>query len=187
MRLPALLIATLIYVSSFADTKELWTIMPDSITACSKSDVMSVNDSTDVLTVEVSSTYTIQAVTLSTKENEEKVFCVIKTFSAPEKESELAIYDSAWTLINEKRFSLSDILGEKASTNIGLYFDPLLISALFSDSCRIKVQIADFMLSDDEKKEIAKSIGINYDTENTNSSLQLTRTLKWDGANFVIE
>lgn len=187
MRLPALLIATLMSVSSFADTKELWATMPDSITACPKSNVTSVNDSTDVLAVQVSSTYTIQAVTLSTKGSEEKRFGVIKTFSAPEKESELAIYDTTWTLIYEKRFSLNDILGEKASMNIGLYFDPLLISAIFTDKEKIEIKIADFMLSNDEKKEIAKSIGINYDAEDTNSSLQIAKTLIWDGNNFVAE
>lgn len=131
--------------------------MPDSICGIDKQNVVSVNDSTDILNIQVSSTLSLQAMSSNTTDS---LIYLVKTYAAPEKESVLIVCDNQWNIKNSKEFTLTDIIGEEFANKLAKYYSPLLIQAEIISSDSIKLSVADFILSDDEKKEIKAIVGI---------------------------
>lgn len=168
MRILLTIFSLILSSSVFADTANIWSTMPDSICNIDKNDVISYSDSTDVLCIKVSSTLSMQAVSSNTKDS---LIYVVKTYSAPAKESVLMVYDKQWNMLSSKDFALTDIVSKTAADKVATYYSPLLISAEIISPDDIKLSVADFMLSDDEKKEI-KTILENQEeiTSNKNGS-----------------
>lgn len=84
------------------------------------------------------------------------------------------VYDKQWNTLSSKDFALTDIISKATADKIARYYSPLLISAEIISPDNIKLSVADFMLSDDEKKEI-KTILENQEeiTSNNNDSVNV--------------
>lgn len=167
-RIVTFIIAATLSMSSFAKPiGEYFKAIPASI--CPFADKAVISEETvDYLSASVTSVSDIQMRFLTNSEGA-KVICLVKTFKAPEAESEVTTYDLDWNEIETHKFCLEDISSEASAAS--KYFEPLLISAtLHSASGEITLKVTPVDLSDEEKESI--------------KDIKLQTTLKWNGKTF---
>lgn len=162
-----LLISFLVISIISVSADNIWKSIPDSIVNTTNAQVIKETDS--FIHKRISSSLEVQAKLLAT--NNDTIICLVKTLSAPEKESKIVFYNAQWNKLNEQTFSLEDIIGKENSEKFKSYFNPLLISAqLMEDSNNISISVSDYMISEDDKKEL--------------KDLPLQKSLQWNGNLF---
>lgn len=143
----------LISLSSNAEVRQLWDTLPDSILV-HKSQAKILVEKDNYLKATVSSALEIQMRHVVCEDGTEYI-CYVRTYSAPEKESVVEIYDKNWNKVRTLSFSLDQIIGSDKATMYDKYFEPLLIFAsLNEDSNEMVLTVSDKGLSEEEKKEI---------------------------------
>lgn len=142
---------------------------------------MSVLDTltADFIQIRMSKASTLQMKKLP-QENGDSIICLVKTFSLPEKESELYLYDQNWKALplDLNLQSLADGLIQKPDTMTDARFlelkkmiEPKMVSAmLLQHENGLVIRLALPLLSADDKKAV--------------SVLKVQRKLKWDGKTF---
>ena len=204
-----LLIATLLHVDAQSPMRDLWIQMPDSVVAyldvnsrtemadfyemkvktCSKNllEGKSAIDSltSDYIHVTLNSSTTLQIKKLQTESS--FVICLIKTFTAPEPESEVSFFSSSWKPLKDtfglpvtndassliKQFTTRpDTISQERYEELASMLDPVMISAEMS----VNEQVVTFSLSHPliEKSEI---LNIN--------AIFKQRKFKWNGQTFI--
>ena len=133
----------------------------------------------DFLQIRMSKTATLQMKKLPA-ENGDSVICVVKTFSLPEKESELYLYDQEWKRLPEQvnLQSLAESLIQKPDTMTNARFaelkqmiEPKMVSALLlQHENSVVLRLALPLLSADDKKAV--------------NALKVQRKLNWNGKTF---
>lgn len=145
----------------------IWQSIPDSILN-NETQYNVIKESTDFIHIKVSSTFEVQCKALLTANND-TVFCLLCTYSAPERESVIRYYDAEWNYLYSQELTLEQVIGKENSVQYQKLFIPSLISASF-DKNTINIAVSDYMLSEEEKKAI--------------ENVKLQRVLKWDGKYF---
>jgi len=143
-------------LSISASVKHYFDIIPDSLFE-NKDNAVIVKDTADYLMADLSTALTIQ-LKVMTKSDGDSCICLIKTYKAPEENSIVEFYDMEWNNL-AKDISLSRYFDDMKNTIKESKINPLLISARLSPSSEtIALKVSDFMLSDDEKKEIDSTL-----------------------------
>ena len=142
---------------------------------------MSVMDSltADYISIRMSKSTTLQMKKMP-QENGDSIVCLVKTFSLPEKESELYLYDQDWKRLplDLNLQSLAESLIQKPDTMTDARFmelkqmiEPKMVSAvLLQHENGLVVDLSLPLLSADDKKMV--------------SVIKLQRKLKWNGETF---
>lgn len=146
----------------------IWQSIPDSILNNETQYNVVIKESIDFIHIKVSSTFEVQCKALLTANND-TVFCLLCTYSAPERESVIRYYDAEWNYLYSQELTLEQVIGKENSVQYQKLFIPSLISASF-DKNTINIAVSDYMLSEEEKKAI--------------ENVKLQRVLKWDGKYF---
>lgn len=142
---------------------------------------MSVMDSltADYVQIKMSKTATLQMKRLLV-ENGDSVVCLVKTFSLPEKESELYLYDQSWNRLPldlnvqslaESLVQKPDTMSESRFSELKKMIEPKMVSAVLlqhEDGLVIRLSLP--LLSADDKKQV--------------SAIKLQRKFKWNGKTF---
>lgn len=204
-----LLIATLLHVDAQSPMRDLWIQMPDSVVAyldvnsrtemadfyemkvktCSKNllEGKSAIDSltSDYIHVTLNSSTTLQIKKLQTESS--FVICLIKTFTAPEPESEVSFFSSSWKPLKDtfglpvtndassliKQFTTRpDTISQERYEELASMLDPVMISAEMS----VNEQVVTFSLS---RPLIEKSEILNI------NAIFKQRKFKWNGQTFI--
>lgn len=162
-----LLMLTVTTSVNASDIKTYWTNIPDSI--CLLHDQAVITDSTDTyIKAEITKALTIEAKTLKTAEND-TLICLIKTYSAPAKESTVVLYNTRWEKMEDIVLSLENHFPDATSKKE--YFFPTLISAtLNKTSNELILRLSPINISDDEKRDI--------------KDIKMQKILKWNGKTF---
>lgn len=204
-----LLIATLLHVDAQSPMRDLWIQMPDSVVAyldvnsrtemadfyemkvkTGSKNLLEGKSAIDSLTsdyihVTLNSSTTLQIKKLQTESS--FVICLIKTFTAPEPESEVSFFSSSWKPLKEtfglpvtndassliKQFTTRpDTISQERYEELASMLDPVMISAEMS----VNEQVVTFSLSHPliEKSEI---LNIN--------AIFKQRKFKWNGQTFI--
>ena len=188
--------------------KDLWISMPDSLTPTLdknlrtefvelqdmkvKSDVTNLLGGTsvmdtithDFLQVKLSAVATMQIKLLPQVEGD-SLLCVLKTFAAPEKESELMFFDQQWHALDAKTYlggrDLScifesliekpDAMSEAKFLELKSLIEPKMMSAIvFEHNQSLVFRLSTPLLSADEKKKV--------------SVIKVQRMFNWNGKCF---
>ena len=204
-----LLIATLLHVDAQSPMRDLWIQMPDSVVAYldvnsrtemadfyemkvktgSKNSLegKSAIDSltSDYIHVTLNSSTTLQIKKLQTESS--FVICLIKTFTAPEPESEVSFFSSSWKPLKDtfglpvtndassliKQFTTRpDTISQERYEELASMLDPVMISAEMS----VNEQVVTFSLS---RPLIEKSEILNI------NAIFKQRKFKWNGQTFI--
>lgn len=106
--------------------------------------------------------------------------CVVKTFSMPEKESEIYLYDQDWKrmpdavnlpALSESLIQKPDTMTEDRYHELKQMIEPMMVSAdLMQQENAIVVKLALPLVSADDKKKI--------------NALRVQRKLNWNGKDF---
>lgn len=142
---------------------------------------MSVMDTltADYVQIKMSKTATLQMKRLPV-ENGDSVICLVKTFSLPEKESELYLYDQSWNRLPldlniqslaESLIQKPDTMSESRFSELKKMIEPKMVSAVLlqhEDGLVIRLSLP--LLSADDKKQV--------------SAIKLQRKFKWNGKTF---
>jgi len=204
-----LLIATLLHLDAQSPMRDLWIQMPDSVVAyldvnsrtemadfyemkvkTGSKNLLEGKSAIDSLTsdyihVTLNSSTTLQIKKLQTESS--FVICLIKTFTAPEPESEVSFFSSSWKPLKEtfglpvtndassliKQFTTRpDTISQERYDELASMLDPVMISAEMS----VNEQVVTFSLSHPliEKSEI---LNIN--------AIFKQRKFKWNGQTFI--
>ncbi len=204
-----LLIATLLNVDAQSPMRDLWIQMPDSVVAYldvnsrtemadfyemkvktgsknlleGKSAIDSLTN--DYIHVTLNSSTTLQIKKLQTESS--FVICLIKTFTAPEPESEVSFFSSSWKPLKEtfglpvtndassliKQFTTRpDTISQERYEELASMLDPVMISAEMS----VNEQVVTFSLS---RPLIEKSEILNI------NAIFKQRKFKWNGQTFI--
>ena len=204
-----LLIATLLNVDAQSPMRDLWIQMPDSVVAyldvnsrtemadfyemkvkTGSKNLLEGKSAIDSLTsdyihVTLNSSTTLQIKKLQTESS--FVICLIKTFTAPEPESEVSFFSSSWKPLKDtfglpvtndansliKQFTTRpDTISQERYEELASMLDPVMISAEMS----VNEQVVTFSLSRPliEKTEI---LNIN--------AIFKQRKFKWNGQTFI--
>ena len=204
-----LLIATLLNVDAQSPMRDLWIQMPDSVVAyldvnsrtemadfyemkvkTGSKNLLEGKSAIDSLTsdyihVTLNSSTTLQIKKLQTESS--FVICLIKTFTAPEPESEVSFFSSSWKPLKDtfglpvtndansliKQFTTRpDTISQERYEELASMLDPVMISAEMS----VNEQVVTFSLSHPliEKSEI---LNIN--------AIFKQRKFKWNGQTFI--
>lgn len=204
-----LLIATLLHVDAQSPMRDLWIQMPDSVVAyldvnsrtemadfyemkvkTGSKNLLEGKSAIDSLTsdyihVTLNSSTTLQIKKLQTESS--FVICLIKTFTAPEPESEVSFFSSSWKPLKDtfglpvtndassliKQFTTRpDTISQERYEELASMLDPVMISAEMS----VNEQVVTFSLSHPliEKSEI---LNIN--------AIFKQRKFKWNGQTFI--
>ena len=204
-----LLIATLLHVDAQSPMRDLWIQMPDSVVAYldvnSRTEMADFYDikvktgsknllegksaidslTSDYIHVTLNSSTTLQIRKLQTESS--FVICLIKTFTAPEPESEVSFFSSSWKPLKDtfglpvtndassliKQFTTRpDTISQERYEELASMLDPVMISAEMS----VNEQVVTFSLSHPliEKSEI---LNIN--------AIFKQRKFKWNGQTFI--
>jgi len=204
-----LLIATLLHVDAQSPMRDLWIQMPDSVVAyldvnsrtemadfyemkvkTGSKNLLEGKSAIDSLTsdyihVKLNSSTTLQIKKLQTESS--FVICLIKTFTAPEPESEVSFFSSSWKPLKDtfglpvtndansliKQFTTRpDTISQERYEELASMLDPVMISAEMS----VNEQVVTFSLSHPliEKSEI---LNIN--------AIFKQRKFKWNGQTFI--
>ena len=156
-------------VSAKADIKSDFMSMPDTILV-NKAKANIIKDTADYLQAEISSALTIEMKKLR-QENGDSCICLVKTYKSPEEHSTLIIYSKNWNVIHKQDFSLEDIVDSVKCPRANMLLNPSLISAHLSPSSdTLTIRVSDFMLTDEEKKEL--------------EDITLYKTFTWNGKVF---
>lgn len=134
---------------------------------------------TDFLQIRMSKVATLQMKKLPV-ENGDSVICLVKTFSLPEKESELYLYDQKWQRLplEMNLQALAESLIQKPDTMTDARFmelkqmvEPRMVSAmLLQHEDGLVIRLALPLLSADDKKTV--------------NAIKLQRKLNWNGKTF---
>lgn len=150
-----LLIVILVITSlaAKADIRQYWDTMPDTL-LIHKTD-SAIQQETDIyIHAVMSSTHDVQ-LRLMPSSQSGSVICMVRTYSAPERESVVEVYDTKWHLLRPLAFSLSDVVGADNVSRVGNLFEPLLLSVqLNADTEDITLSLSTHFLSDDEKQQL---------------------------------
>lgn len=204
-----LLIATLLHVDAQSPMRDLWIQMPDSVVAyldvnsrtemadfyemkvkTGSKNLLEGKSAIDSLTsdyihVTLNSSTTLQIKKLQTESS--FVICLIKTFTAPEPESEVSFFSSSWKPLKEtfglpvtndassliKQFTTRpDTISQERYEELASMLDPLMISAEMS----VNEQVVTFSLS---RPLIEKSEILNI------NAIFKQRKFKWNGQTFI--
>lgn len=204
-----LLIATLLHVDAQSPMRDLWIQMPDSVVAYldvnSRTEMADLYEmkvktgsknllegksaidslTSDYIHVTLNSSTTLQIKKLQTESS--FVICLIKTFTAPEPESEVSFFSSSWKPLKDtfglpvtndassliKQFTTRpDTISQERYEELASMLDPVMISAEMS----VNEQVVTFSLSHPliEKSEI---LNIN--------AIFKQRKFKWNGQTFI--
>lgn len=204
-----LLIATLLNVDAQSPMRDLWIQMPDSVVPYldvnSRTEMADFYDikvktgsknllegksaidslTSDYIHVTLNSSTTLQIKKLQTESS--FVICLIKTFTAPEPESEVSFFSSSWKPLKEtfglpvtndassliEQFTTRpDTISQERYEELASMLDPVMISAEMS----VNEQVVTFSLSRPliEKTEI---LNIN--------AIFKQRKFKWNGQTFI--
>lgn len=133
----------------------------------------------DFLQIRMSKASTLQMKKLPV-ENGDSVICLVKTFSLPEKESELYLYDQNWQRLplEMNLQALAESLIQKPDTMTDVRFlelkqmvEPRMVSAmLLQHENGLVIRLALPLLSADDKKAV--------------NAIKLQRKLNWNGKTF---
>lgn len=141
-----------VYAHAFAGIQDMWKSIPDSILDNERATVTPVSDK--YMYAQLSGSCDVQ-LRLMAAEGGEPVVCMVRTYSAPEKESVVEIFDAGWVKLRTITFTLSDVIGEENAERLSEYFEPLLIRAeLQSDADTLLLSVSDKYLSEDERKKL---------------------------------
>lgn len=204
-----LLIATLLHVDAQSPMRDLWIQMPDSVVAyldvnsrtemadfyemkvkTGSKNLLEGKSAIDSLTsdyihVTLNSSTTLQIKKLQTESS--FVICLIKTFTAPEPESEVSFFSSSWKPLKEtfglpvtndassliKQFTTRpDTISQERYEELASMLDPVMISAEMS----VNEQVVTFSLS---RPLIEKSEILNI------NAIFKQRKFKWNGQTFI--
>lgn len=134
---------------------------------------------TDFLQIRMSKVATLQMKKLPV-ENGDSVICLVKTFSLPEKESELYLYDQNWQrlplemnlqALAESLIQKSDTMTDARFTELKQMVEPRMVSAmLLQHENGLVIRLALPLLSADDKKAV--------------NAIKLQRKLNWNGKTF---
>lgn len=144
----------------------------------------------DTLTADFLQVSTSQLSTLQIKrlpmdgEGKDSVVCVVKTFSAPEKESEVMFYDQEWHELNKSQYLAADVknlnryfIGKPDTMSIDKYeemhrmVEPVMVSAEYVQNENVLTfSLSLPMLSKEEKEQL--------------NTLVLQRKFKWVNGKF---
>lgn len=204
-----LLIATLLHLDAQSPMRDLWIQMPDSVVAyldvnsrtemadfyemkvkTGSKNLLEGKSAIDSLTsdyihVTLNSSTTLQIKKLQTESS--FVICLIKTFTAPEPESEVSFFSSSWKPLKdtfglpvtndassliEQFTTRPDTISQERYEELASMLDPVMISAEMS----VNEQVVTFSLSHPliEKSEI---LNIN--------AIFKQRKFKWNGQTFI--
>lgn len=204
-----MLIATLLNVDAQSPMRDLWIQMPDSVVAyldvnsrtemadfyemkvkTGSKNLLEGKSAIDSLTsdyihVTLNSSTTLQIKKLQTESS--FVICLIKTYTAPEPESEVSFFSSSWKPLKEtfglpvtndassliEQFTTRpDTISQERYEELASMLDPVMISAEMS----VNEQVVTFSLSHPliEKSEI---LNIN--------AIFKQRKFKWNGQTFI--
>lgn len=189
--------------------KDLWLSMPDSLAPSLNknmrtelvelqemgvksevSNLLGFNTVLDTMTVDFAQVRLSKAATMQVKllpqlQGKDSLLCVVKTYAAPEKESEVMFFDQQWKSLPLQDFfagkSLDDILAtliQKPDTMTEARFgelkamiEPKMMSAtLFQHEDMIVFRLSLPLLSAEDKKQV--------------NAIKVQRKLKWDGKTF---
>lgn len=204
-----LLIATLLHVDAQSPMRDLWIQMPDSVVAYldvnSRTEMADFYDmkvktgsknllegksaidslTSDYIHVTLNSSTTLQIKKLQTESS--FVICLIKTFTAPEPESEVSFFSSSWKPLKDT-FGLPvtndasslivqfttrpDTISQERYEELASMLDPVMISAEMS----VNEQVVTFSLS---RPLIEKSEILNI------NAIFKQRKFKWNGQTFI--
>jgi hypothetical protein len=204
-----LLIATLLHVDAQSPMRDLWIQMPDSVVAyldvnsrtemadfyemkvkTGSKNLLEGKSAIDSLTsdyihVTLNSSTTLQIKKLQTESS--FVICLIKTFTAPEPESEVSFFSSSWKPLKDtfglpvtndassliKQFTTRpDTISQERYEELASMLDPVMISAEMS----VNEQVVTFSLS---RPLIEKSEILNI------NAIFKQRKFKWNGQTFI--
>lgn len=204
-----LLIATLLHVDAQSPMRDLWIQMPDSVVAyldvnsrtemadfyemkvkTGSKNLLEGKSAIDSLTsdyihVTLNSSTTLQIKKLQTESS--FVICLIKTFTAPEPESEVSFFSSSWKPLKDtfglpvtndansliKQFTTRpDTISQERYEELASMLDPVMISAEMS----VNEQVVTFTLS---RPLIEKSEILNI------NAIFKQRKFKWNGQTFI--
>ncbi|MEE3384493.1 MAG: DUF3256 family protein [Prevotella sp.] len=204
-----LLIATLLHVDAQSPMRDLWIQMPDSVVAyldvnsrtemadfyemkvkTGSKNLLEGKSAIDSLTsdyihVTLNSSTTLQIKKLQTESS--FVICLIKTFTAPEPESEVSFFSSSWKPLKEtfglpvtndassliKQFTTRpDTISQERYEELASMLDLVMISAEMS----VNEQVVTFSLS---RPLIEKSEILNI------NAIFKQRKFKWNGQTFI--
>ena len=204
-----LLIATLLNVDAQSPMRDLWIQMPDSVVAyldvnsrtemadfyemkvkTGSKNLLEGKSAIDSLTsdyihVTLNSSTTLQIKKLQTESS--FVICLIKTFTAPEPESEVSFFSSSWKPLKDtfglpvtndansliKQFTTRpDTISQERYEELASMLDPVMISAEMS----VNEQVVTFSLS---RPLIEKSEILNI------NAIFKQRKFKWNGQTFI--
>lgn len=204
-----LLIATLLHVDAQPPMRDLWIQMPDSVVAyldvnsrtemadfyemkvkTGSKNLLEGKSAIDSLTsdyihVTLNSSTTLQIKKLQTESS--FVICLIKTFTAPEPESEVSFFSSSWKPLKDtfglpvtndassliKQFTTRpDTISQERYEELASMLDPVMISAEMS----VNEQVVTFSLS---RPLIEKSEILNI------NAIFKQRKFKWNGQTFI--
>lgn len=204
-----LLIATLLHVDAQSPMRDLWIQMPDSVVAyldvnsrtemadfyemkvkTGSKNLLEGKSAIDSLTsdyihVTLNSSTTLQIKKLQTESS--FVICLIKTFTAPEPESEVSFFSSSWKPLKEtfglpvtndassliEQFTTRpDTISQERYEELASMLDPVMISAEMS----VNEQVVTFSLS---RPLIEKSEILNI------NAIFKQRKFKWNGQTFI--
>lgn len=205
----ALLIATLLHVDAQSPMRDLWIQMPDSVVAyldvnsrtemadfyemkvkTGSKNLLEGKSAIDSLTsdyihVTLNSSTTLQIKKLQTESS--FVICLIKTFTAPEPESEVSFFSSSWkpmkdtfglpvtndaSSLIEQFTTRPDTISQERYEELASMLDPVMISAEMS----VNEQVVTFSLS---RPLIEKSEILNI------NAIFKQRKFKWNGQTFI--
>ena len=204
-----LLIATLLNVDAQSPMRDLWIQMPDSVVAyldvnsrtemadfyemkvkTGSKNLLEGKSAIDSLTsdyihVTLNSSTTLQIKKLQTESS--FVICLIKTFTAPEPESEVSFFSSSWKPLKdtfglpvtndassliEQFTTRPDTISQERYEELASMLDPVMISAEMS----VNEQVVTFSLS---RPLIEKSEILNI------NAIFKQRKFKWNGQTFI--
>ena len=204
-----LLIATLLHVDAQSPMRDLWIQMPDSVVAyldvnsrtemadfyemkvkTGSKNLLEGKSAIDSLTsdyihVTLNSSTTLQIKKLQTESS--FVICLIKTFTAPEPESEVSFFSSSWKPLKdtfglpvtndassliEQFTTRPDTISQERYEELASMLDPVMISAEMS----VNEQVVTFSLS---RPLIEKSEILNI------NAIFKQRKFKWNGQTFI--
>ena len=204
-----LLIATLLNVDAQSPMRDLWIQMPDSVVAyldvnsrtemadfyemkvkTGSKNLLEGKSAIDSLTsdyihVTLNSSTTLQIKKLQTESS--FVICLIKTFTAPEPESEMSFFSSSWKPLKntfglpvtndassliEQFTTRPDTISQERYEELASMLDPVMISAEMS----VNEQVVTFSLS---RPLIEKSEILNI------NAIFKQRKFKWNGQTFI--
>ena len=139
----------------------------------------------DFLQVRLSKVATLQIKQLPLADGKDSLWCVVKTFSAPEKDSEVQFYNQQWQALDTKEYfggkSMDDIMesliqkpdtmGEARFEELKEMIEPRMMSAmLFQDDSSIVFRLSLPLMSVEDKKQV--------------KAIKMQRKFNWNGKKF---